>query len=81
MIEGGDDGGSGEFTGLSDAAPERARRVPEMMARIGMMPALNRHSAKATPAPRQKRAKAGREERYLIVACTVITDVPEAVGP
>jgi hypothetical protein len=22
-----------------------------------------------------------REERYLIVACTVITDVPEAVGP
>jgi hypothetical protein len=23
----------------------------------------------------------GREERYLIVACTVITDVPEAVGP
>ena len=24
---------------------------------------------------------AGREERYLIVACTVITDVPEVVGP
>jgi hypothetical protein len=23
----------------------------------------------------------GREERYLIVACTVISDVPEAVGP
>jgi hypothetical protein len=23
----------------------------------------------------------GQEERYLIVACTVITDVPEAVGP
>ena len=23
----------------------------------------------------------GREERYLIFACTVITDVPEAVGP
>ena len=23
----------------------------------------------------------GREERYLIVACTVITEVPEAVGP
>ena len=23
----------------------------------------------------------GREERYLIVACTVMTDVPEAVGP
>jgi hypothetical protein len=23
----------------------------------------------------------GREERYLIVAFTVITDVPEAVGP
>jgi hypothetical protein len=23
----------------------------------------------------------GREEGYLIVACTVITDVPEAVGP
>ena len=22
-----------------------------------------------------------RNERYLIVACTVITDVPEAVGP
>jgi hypothetical protein len=26
-------------------------------------------------------AKHGREERYLIVACTVITDVPEAIGP
>jgi hypothetical protein len=23
----------------------------------------------------------GREERYLIVACTVITEVPAAVGP
>jgi len=23
----------------------------------------------------------GREERYLIVACTVITEVPEAVDP
>jgi hypothetical protein len=23
----------------------------------------------------------GCAERYLIVACTVITDVPEAVGP
>jgi hypothetical protein len=23
----------------------------------------------------------GREERYLIVACTVNTDVPEVVGP
>lgn len=23
----------------------------------------------------------GREERYLIVACTAISDVPEAVGP
>jgi hypothetical protein len=23
----------------------------------------------------------GCEERYLIVACTIITDVPEAVGP
>ena len=23
----------------------------------------------------------GREESYLIVACTVITEVPEAVGP
>jgi hypothetical protein len=26
-------------------------------------------------------ASHGRKERYLIVACTVITDVPEAVGP
>ena len=26
-------------------------------------------------------ASHGREERYLIVACTVITDVPEPVGP
>ena len=26
-------------------------------------------------------AMQGREERYLIVAFTVITDVPEAVGP
>ena len=29
----------------------------------------------------RKRCTGGREERYLIVACTVITDVPEAVGP
>ena len=36
------------------------RDGPEMMARIGMMRALNRHSAKATPAPRQKRAKTCR---------------------
>ncbi len=27
------------------------------------------------------RRRPTREERYLIVACTVITDVPEAVGP
>jgi hypothetical protein len=33
---------------------------PAMMARIGMMRALDRHSANATPAPRQKRAKAYR---------------------
>ena len=33
---------------------------PAMMARIGMMRALDRHSAKATPAPRRKRAKAYR---------------------
>ena len=36
------------------------RDGPEMMARIGMLRALNRHSAKATPAPRRKRAKAYR---------------------
>jgi hypothetical protein len=36
---------------------------PEMFARIGMMQALNRHSAKATPAPRRKRAKAYRVVR------------------
>jgi hypothetical protein len=36
------------------------RDGPEMMARIGMMQALNRHGAKVTPAPRQKRAKAYR---------------------
>jgi hypothetical protein len=36
------------------------RNGPEMMARIGMMRALNRHRAKATPAPRQKQAKAYR---------------------
>jgi hypothetical protein len=36
------------------------RDGPEMMARIGMMRALNRHGAKATPAPRQKPAKAYR---------------------
>ena len=33
---------------------------PTMFARIGMMQALNRHSAKAEPAPRQKRARAYR---------------------
>ena len=36
------------------------RDGPEMMARIGMMQALNRHSAKTTPVPRRKRAKAYR---------------------
>jgi hypothetical protein len=36
------------------------RDGPEMMARIGMMRALNRHSARADPAPRQKLAKAYR---------------------
>jgi len=36
------------------------RDGPEMMARIGMMQALNRHSAKADPAPRRKRAKTYR---------------------
>ncbi len=30
---------------------------PEMMARMAMMRALNRHGAKAVPATRQKRAK------------------------
>jgi len=29
----------------------------------------------------QKFRRLQRVERYLIVACTVITDVPEAVGP
>jgi hypothetical protein len=33
---------------------------PTMMAHIGMIRALNRHRAKATPAPRRKRAKAYR---------------------
>jgi len=33
---------------------------PAMFARIGMMQALNRHSAKAEPAPRQKWARAYR---------------------
>ena len=37
------------------------RDGPEMMARIGMMRA--RHSVKATPAPRRKRAKAYRVVR------------------
>ena len=36
---------------------------PTMSARIGMMRALNRHSAKATPAPRRKPAKAYRVVR------------------
>jgi|tagenome__1003787_1003787.scaffolds.fasta_scaffold20975083_1 hypothetical protein len=36
------------------------RDGPEMMARIGMLRALNRHDPKATPAPRRKRAKAYR---------------------
>ena len=33
------------------------RDGPEMLARIGMMRALNRHAAKATPTPRRKPAK------------------------
>ena len=36
---------------------------PTMFARIGMMRALNRQSAKATPAPRRKPAKAYRVVR------------------
>ena len=32
----------------------------EMMARIGMMRALNRHSTKADPVPQRKRAKTNR---------------------
>jgi hypothetical protein len=36
------------------------RDGPEIMARIGMMRALNRHGPTAAPAPRQKRAKAYR---------------------
>jgi hypothetical protein len=34
------------------------RDGPEMMARIGIMQVLNRHSAKADPVPQRKRAKA-----------------------
>ena len=33
------------------------RDGPEMLARIAVMKALNRHGAKATPAPRRKSAK------------------------
>lgn len=33
---------------------------PEILARIGIMRALNRHDAKVMPAPRRKRAKAYR---------------------
>jgi hypothetical protein len=33
---------------------------PEMMARIGVLKALNRHGAKPVPAPRRKAAKAFR---------------------
>jgi len=36
------------------------RGGPTMLARIGVMQALNRHKPKATPAPRRKRAKAYR---------------------
>ena len=36
------------------------RNGPEMLARIGIVRALNRHRAETTPAPRQKRAKAYR---------------------
>lgn len=36
------------------------RDGPEMLARIGMMRALNRHRARPEPTPRQKRAKAYR---------------------
>jgi hypothetical protein len=36
------------------------RNGPTMLARIGMMKALNRHAPKPTQAPRQRRAKAYR---------------------
>ena len=36
------------------------RDGPEMLARIAVMKALNRHSATATPAPRQKPSKVFR---------------------
>src|SRR5262249_52751610 len=34
-----------------------------------------------TPCSRGRRRDNGREDRYLIVTCTVITRLPEAIGP
>jgi hypothetical protein len=39
------------------------RKGPEMLARIAVMKALNRHGVKATPAPRRKPAKVFRIAR------------------
>jgi hypothetical protein len=46
------------------------------MARIGMMQALNRHGAKADPAPRRKRAKAEWNAEYFIAATTSPPVIP-----
>jgi hypothetical protein len=40
--------------------PVAERDGPEMLARIGIMRALNRHAVTATPAPRRKPAKVFR---------------------
>jgi hypothetical protein len=50
---------------------------PEMMARIGMMRALNRRTAKATPAPGRKRAKSWQPGRKSEGLCPLSPNVDD----
>lgn len=54
------------------------RNGPELMARIGMMRALNRHCAQPVPAPRRKPAKVYRLKQRMLgeVACALDLFVP-----
>jgi len=59
---------------ISNGPQRRCAGRPERLDRSGTDQSLDLRRA---PVRRARR----REERYLIVACTVITDVPEALGP
>jgi hypothetical protein len=59
------------------ATPQKSPSSTKLKAALAISQLLDLSSANFSTGPPCN----GREERYLIVACTVITDVPEAVGP